>query len=218
MIDSYEKLTLGKYMEVKAILEDTGEEIDKNVQLICCLGDYDEEAVLDLPLAGFNRLLQGTAFLMEEPKKRMVSTKYKLGGMELETVLDVESMTTGQFIDYQTFIKDDKYLVELLSVFLIPKGCKYNKDYNIIEVQKVIKDNLSILDAMSLSSFFLSWYQELSKATVTSLIRKMKKMIRKEKTLERKKMMQEAVANLERSGDCLQWLIEYRKQSESLGK
>lgn len=217
MIDSYEKLTIGKYLEVKAILEDTGEEIDKNVQLICCLGDYDEETVLDLPLSGFNRLLQGTAFLTETPKQRQVSTKYKLGGMELETVMDVTSMTTAQFIDYQTFVKDDRYLVELLSVFLIPKGKKYNKEYNIIDVQKVIRDNLSILDAMALSAFFLAWFQALSQATVTCLIKKMKKMLKKEKDMEKRKMMEEAIMNLERSGDGLALLTEYQRLSGNLG-
>lgn len=217
MIDSYEKLTIGKYLEIKAILEDTGEEIDKNVQLICCLGDYDEETVLDLPLSGFNRLLQGTAFLTETPKQRQVSTKYKLGGMELETVMDVTSMTTAQFIDYQTFVKDDRYLVELLSVFLIPKGKKYNKEYNIIDVQKVIRDNLSILDAMALSAFFLAWFQALSQATVTCLTKKMKKMLKKEKDMEKRKMMEEAIMNLERSGDGLVLLTEYQRLSGNLG-
>lgn len=218
MIDSYEKLTIGKYLEIKEILDNTTSEIDTNVQLLCALGDYDEETVLDLPLAGFNRLIQGTAFLMEQPKKRMVLTKYNLGGMVLETVMDVQSLTTGQFIDYQTFVKDEKYLVELLSCFLIPKGCKYNKDYDIIEVQKVIRDNLSIVDAISLSSFFLSWYQALSKATVTSLIRRMKKMMRKEKNEEMKKKIQEVITNLEISGDGLVWLTEYQRLSENLGK
>lgn len=218
MIDSYEKLTIGKYLEIKEILDNTTSEIDTNVQLLCALGDYDEETVLDLPLAGFNRLIQGTAFLMEQPKKRMVLTKYNLGGMVLETVMDVQSLTTGQFIDYQTFVKDEKYLVELLSCFLIPKGCKYNKDYDIIEVQKVIRDNLSIVDAISLSSFFLSWYQALSKATVTSLIRRMKKMMRKEKNEEMKKKIQEVITNLEISGDGLVWLTEYQRLSENLGR
>jgi hypothetical protein len=217
MIDSYDKLTIGKYLEIKAILEDTGEEIDKNVQLICCLGDYDEETVLDLPLSGFNRLLQGTAFLTETPKQKQVSTKYKLGGMELETVMDVTSMTTAQFIDYQTFVKDDRYLVELLSVFLIPKGKKYNKEYNIIDVQKVIRDNLSILDAMALSAFFLAWFQALSQATVTCLTKKMKKMLKKEKDMEKRKMMEEAIMNLERSGYGLALLTEYQRLSGNLG-
>lgn len=217
MIDSYEKLTVGKYLEIKEILEDNANELDKNVRMIAVLGDFDEEDVLEFPLPVFNRYIQATGFLLETPRKRNVSTTYVLGGQKLDVQLNVEGMTTAQFIDYQTFIKDDNKIVELLSVFLIPKGKKYNKEYDIIEVQKLIRDNLNILDALGMSAFFLTWFQALSKVTVTSLIRKMKKMMRKEKNGERKKMMQEAIMNLERSGDGLVWLTEYQKQSENLG-
>lgn len=217
MIDSYEKLTVGKYLEIKEILEDNANELDKNVRMIAVLGDFDEEDVLEFPLPVFNRYIQATGFLLETPRKRNVSTTYVLGGQKLDVQLNVEGMTTAQFIDYQTFIKDDNKIVELLSVFLIPKGKKYNKEYDIIEVQKLIRDNLNILDALGMSAFFLTWFQALSKVTVTSLIRKMKKMMRKEKNGERKKMMQEAIMNLERSGDGLVWLTEYQRQSENLG-
>lgn len=217
MIDSYEKLTVGKYLDIKEILEDDTDELDKNVRMIAVLGDFDEEDVLEFPLQVFNRYLQATSFLMENPKKRVVSTSYVLGGQKLEVQLNVEKMTTAQFIDYQTFVKDDDKIVELLSVFLIPKGKKYNKEYDILDVQKLIRENLSILDAISMSAFFLEWCQALSQVTITSLTKKMKKMMRKEKDMEKKKMMQEAITNLERSGDGLVWLTEYQRQSENLG-
>lgn len=217
MIDSYEKLTVGKYLDIKEILEDDTDELDKNVRMIAVLGEFDEEDVLEFPLQVFNRYLQATSFLMENPKKRVVSTSYVLGGHRLEVQLNVEKMTTAQFIDYQTFVKDDDKIVELLSVFLIPKGKKYNKEYDILDVQKLIRENLSILDAISMSAFFLEWCQALSQVTITSLTKKMKKMMRKEKDMEKKKMMQEAITNLERSGDGLVWLTEYQRQSENLG-
>lgn len=217
MIDTYEKLTVGKYLEIKEIIEDSGDDIDKNVRLIAVLGDFDEEDVLDFPLTTFNRYIQSTGFLTEAPKARPVSTSYTLGGVKLETVMNVQSMTTSQFIDYQTFIKDENKIVELLSCFLIPKGKKYNKEYDIIEVQKLIRDNLSIIDALGLSAFFLQWYQALCQVTITSLIKKLKKMMKTEKKEDRKKMMEQAIQNLERSGDGFIWLTEYQKQLENLG-
>lgn len=217
MIDSYEKLTVGKYLDIKEILEDDTDELDKNVRMIAVLGEFDEEDVLEFPLQVFNRYLQATSFLMENPRKRVVSTSYVLGGQKLDVQLNVEKMTTAQFIDYQTFVKDDDKIVELLSVFLIPKGKKYNKEYDILDVQKLIRENLCILDAISMSAFFLEWCQALSQVTITSLTKKMKKMMRKEKDMEKKKMMQEAITNLERSGDGLVWLTEYQRQSENLG-
>lgn len=199
MISSYDKLTIGKYLEIKKIIESDYDDIDKNVQLICILGDYDEETVLDLPLSGFNRLLQGTAFLASTPKPNPVSHRYKLGKMELE-ITNLEKMTTAQFIDYQTFIKDENKIVELLSVLLIPKGCKYNDGYDIMDVQKLIKENLSILDCLGLSAFFLQLYQALLKSTVTYSIKKLKKVMKKEKDMEKRMMMEKAIRNLELSG------------------
>lgn len=201
MIDNYNKLTIGKYLELMEILEDnTLADIDKNVEIVALLDNKEVDVIYDLPLAEFNEKIQKTSFLYEEPKPLQVSTVYKLGEMELEACLNLEKLTTAQFIDYQTYIKENDKLVELLSVFLIPKGKKYNKDYEVVEVQKVIRDNMPITQAMGLSDFFLLLYKSLLKATQTCLIKKTKKMMRKEKDMELKKMYQEVITNLEESG------------------
>lgn len=219
MIDCYEKMTIGTYQEVQAILNSTEDDMEIKTELVALLNNMEVDDVLELPLTTFNHLLQGIGFLFEMPKTRQVLTKYKLGGMELETMTDIHNMTAGQFIDYQTFIKDtEKYTVELLSIFLIPKGKKYNDGYDIIEVQNIIRDNLSIVDAISLSAFFLEWYKSLSMATLNCLKKKMKKMLKKERNQEAKAKMEEALILLEKSGDGLQWLIEYQKQYGILGK
>ena len=206
MIDNYNKLTIGKYLELIEILEDDGlADIDKNVEIIALLDDKEVDEIYDLPLAEFNDKIQFTSFLYEEPKPLQVSTVYKLGGMELESVLDLNKLTTAQFIDYQTYVKDKKKMVELLSVFLIPKGYTYNKDYDILEVQKVIRDNMSITQAMGLSDFFLLLYRGLLTASLSSSIRRLRKMAKKEKNMEKRKMMEQAIRNMEKSGDLLEW-------------
>lgn len=213
MIDCYEKLSIGKFQDVQEILKTTDNEMEVKVELVAALNDMVTEDVLDLPLTTFNHLLQGIGFLFEEPKNRQVLPKYNLGGMELETMLDIHNMTTAQFIDYQTYIRDtDKYLVEILSVFLIPKGKKYCDGYDIIEVQNVIRENLSVVDAVSLSAFFLEWYKSLLKATHNSLVRRMKKMLKKEKNKEVREKLMETITHLERSGNGLVLLTEFQKQ------
>ena len=201
MIDNYNKLTIGKYLElVEIINDDTLADIDKNVEIIALLDDKEVDVIYDLPLTEFNEKIQMTSFLYEEPKPLQVSTVYKLGNMELETCLNLNDLTTSQFIDYQTYVKDDSKLVELLSVFLIPKGHKYNKDYDIVEVQKVIRDNMPITQAMGLSDFFLLLYKSFLKASLTSSIKKLKKMMRKEKDMKKKEMMKQAIHNLQLNG------------------
>lgn len=202
MIDNYNDLTIGKYQEIQAVLN--GEIVDEyttNIQLVSILSDMTEDEVGSMGLTEYKALNQKLVFLTEMPVQKMVADKYKIGGFELDTMLAVDKMTVSQYVDYQTFIKEpDKYLVELLSIFLIPKGKKYNEGYDIIEVQKAIRDNLSIVDAMSLSAFFLLWYQSLTKATLTCLTKKLKKMKRKMKDKEEIQKMEEAIMNLENVG------------------
>ena len=202
MIDNYNDLTIGKYQEIKAVIDgEVVEEYATNISLVAILADMTEDEVMSLDLKEYKVLNQKLTFLMEEPPRRMVADKYKIGGFELETMLAVDKMTVAQYIDYQTFVKDvDKYLVEILSVFLIPKGHKYNEGYDIIEVQKAIRDNLSIVDAMSLSAFFLLWSQSLMKATLTCLTKRLKKMKKKMKNPMEIQKMEEAIANLENAG------------------
>lgn len=206
MIDNYNKLTIGKYLELIEILEDDAlADIDKNVEIIALLDDKEVDVIYDLPLAEFNEKIQKTSFLYEEPKPVMVSTVYKLGDMELESTLDLNKLTTAQFIDYQSYVKEKNRMVELLSVFLIPKGCTYNKDYDILEVQRVIRENMSITQAMGLSDFFLLLYRGLLTSSLSSSIKRLKKMAKKEKNLEKRKLMEQAIRNMEKSGDLLEW-------------
>lgn len=210
MIDNYNDLSIGKYQEIMVLLD--GKELDElhmQTSLISILSDEDEDDILNLPLSEYNKRVQGTAFLMQEPKKRPVATQYKVNDLVLEVMLDLKSMTAGQYIDYQTFIKEpEKYLVELLSVFLIPKGKKYNDDYDIVEVQKVIRENLSIVDALSLSAFFLVLSQSLIKVTLTSLTSKLKKMKKKSKNQQEIQKLEQAIQNLETVGDGLHLLTK----------
>lgn len=202
MIDNYNDLTVGKYQEIRALLN--GEVVDEystNIQLVSILSDMTEDEVLSLELTQYKALNQKLSFLLQEPPKRMIANVYKIGGYELETMLAIDKMSVAQYVDYQTFVKDtDKFLVEMLSIFLIPKGHKYNEGYDIIEVQKAIRDNLSIVDAMSLSAFFLLWSQSLMKATLTSLTKKAKKMKKQMKNPMEIQKMEEAIANLENAG------------------
>lgn len=202
MIDNYNDLTVGKYQEIRALLNGgVVDEYSTNIQLVSILSDMTEDEVLSLELTQYKALNQKLSFLLQEPPKRMIANVYKIGGYELETMLAIDKMSVAQYVDYQTFVKDtDKFLVEMLSIFLIPKGHKYNDGYDIIEVQKAIRDNLSIVDAMSLSAFFLLWSQSLMKATLTSLTKKAKKMKKQMKNPMEIQKMEEAIANLENAG------------------
>lgn len=213
MIDNWTKVTVGKYEEIRRITNSGRDVTEVNTELLSVLTDIDVEDLLDMPLMRYNNLLQCTGFLYDEIPQRMVATKYVLGGVTFDVMLNIEKMTAAQFIDYQNYIKDiDNNLVPLISIFLIPQGYKYNDGYNIIEMQNIIRNNLCIIDANALAAFFLRWYESLLKATVSYLIKKVKRLMKKETNKEAVKKMQEAITLLEKSGDGLTLLTELRKQ------
>lgn len=200
MIDNYNKLTIGKYQEVLEAIRDYEDEHERNTALIAVLSDQEPDEVLNLSLTEYKARVDSLRFLLESPVKAPIKNRYRIGNMELDLCADLSKLTAGQYIDYQTFIKDvEKNMVELLSVFLIPKGKKYG-DYDMGEVHEAIRENLSICDALGLSAFFLALSQALIESTLTSLIRRMKKMKRKAKTPEEKKKLEEVIMNLEAGG------------------
>lgn len=202
MINDYKKLPIGKWLEIRDVQRDEAieDKYTKTVAMLSILSDIPEEELYDLKLEEFSKMTGEMAFLMKEVPQVPVCDRYKLGEYNLVLVRDLKELTASQFIDYQTFIKDtDKYIVELLSIFLIPKGKKYCKDYDIVDVQKAIRENLSIADAMSVSAFFLDLFKVLYRSMqiyLTKMLKKMKKKMKAEEVTQ----IEQALQNLENVG------------------
>lgn len=198
MIDNYNKLSIGKFMEIQDIDFTGMEEIDIQVSLIAILNDMTEDEVMDLPLNDYKDCVRKLKFLATKPEpKTKVPKAVKLDGKEYTVIKDIKEMTAGQYIDYQNYLshKENKYLPHILSCFIIPKGEKYG-DSNLMEIIEIIKTELPIGIALTMSAFFLKKWESLTKGTLTYLGLKMKWMMRKEKNQEVKKKMQMAIKNL----------------------
>ena len=160
IIDSFNKLTLGKYMEIQEVSRNESlEDIDKQVQILSILTGVAEDELLHLPLPEYKELVVKSGFLAPENiNYHPVAKKYILGKFELIPCRDFRKIETCQYIDFQTYAPDlDKYLVEFLSVILVPKGHRYNEGYDILEVQQAIREEMSVSDGVSLAGFFLTW-------------------------------------------------------------
>lgn len=212
MIENYLQLPIGKYMDIRAICQDESlTDIDRQVAILSVLTDMDADALLDMPIMQYRELAGKARFLQvpaEVPRDaRSVAGAYKVGGMTLVPFLDVRKMTTAQYVDFQTLSKDpETNFVALISCFLVPKGKKYNSGYDVAEVQKAIREGLSVTDANRLVAFFLLKFHASMRATLIyskSLLKRMKDSEEKRKV---ERQMAEAETILAKSGDGLRTL------------
>ena len=160
IIDNYNRLTLGQYMEIQEISRNESlEDIDKQVQILSILTGVAEDELLHLPIQEYKELVLKSQFLNPDNiNYHPIAKKYILGKFELIPCRDFRKIETCQYIDFQTYAPDlDNHLVEFLAGILVPKGHRYNEGYDILEVQKAIREEMSVSDGVSVAAFFLTW-------------------------------------------------------------
>lgn len=156
IIESYDRLPIGLYLQLCDAEQRLTEDLDLAVNRIAILTGLTEREVLNLDLHTFQSLSQKTRFLEKDAPIEKIKDCYVVGCYNLIPCKDVRKMTTGQYIDFQTYSKDaGNHIVDLLSCFLIPKGYKYNDGYDIEEVKTMIREDLPVTSVNALSGFFL---------------------------------------------------------------
>ena len=181
IIDNYADLAIGTYLRIVALRRDASLTIyDRQPKEIALLTGLSEQEVLALPLPQYKALAGRLAFLDNPaPDVPRPSKEVRIGDLVLVPVADSAKLTAAQYIDYQTMLAQDgteDKVVELLSVFLVPKGRAYCDGYDIADVQTAIRDHLSVLDVLSLVGFFMTRFAE-SIASSLSLSEKMVRRI-----------------------------------------
>lgn len=204
---NWESISIKKFDEISDILShinnvNEDEALEININLLSILCDVSVEEIEDLPLTEFSKLVKQTEFLKEMPKVD-IKEKYVINGNKYVLCANVSKMTTAQYIDYQTLVKNaDKNVKELLSVFLIPEGKKYG-DYDLEKVIDNIYNYLPIADARAISFFFTLVLQSLTRATLISLERRTKKELKKAKTKEEKEKIEILLETIRLSKDSI---------------
>lgn len=199
MINNYKDLTIAKYQELLSMDWESMEELDRQVSLISVLDDKDEEEILNLPLTEYTKLAAQTEFLLKEPEvKKRKPNKVKINGREYDIVKEVKDMTAGQYIDYQQYLAlndINKFLPNILSCFIIPKGKKYG-EYNIDDAINDIKC-MSVEEALSIASFFMRKFRTSIEGILLYLRWNLKMVKRKTKDETVKNKIEIARENLQ---------------------
>lgn len=168
IIDNMHELPIGKYLEIIEIGKREGDDIDKSTAVLQVLTGWSVGDIENLSLAEYSALASGCAWLYEPPKPVAVAKEYRCGDYTLRPT-SADKLTTAQYIDFQAFVQDtDRYIVELLSVLLVPVGKRYGEGYDMAKVQEWIRRTLPADSAISLVAFFLHNANELMRDTLLS--------------------------------------------------
>lgn len=173
MINNWNNLPLGEYLEIlKVAADEQTEDIEKQVSYIAILADMSEEDVLAMAIAEYTKLAEQMQFLLEPAPdyKGKITDRINIGQNRYRLTTDYRQITTAQYIDFNHYARTAKdNIVELISVFLIPDGKSYNNGYDILDVQRDIRDGLNVPLANAMVAFFLSRLRISIKATLISL-------------------------------------------------
>lgn len=202
MIDNYADLPLGVYQDIEAVSKDESrDEIDRQVAIVALLSGLTEKDVLALPITDYSALAAKTAFLASPvPDGIRVAKTYICGDFTLVPTDDLTKITTAQYIDFQSLAaKPDENFVAILSVFLLPKGCKYNEGYDIADVQNAIREHLSVQDAITLSAYFFGLWVSLTQTTLNyseRLARKIRNPEKRKELTEQARQLRKMMAGM----------------------
>ena len=158
-------ISIKQYNEIKDLYLDT--ELSDEDRLILQINILFNVDALKLKTNELHKYINDMKFLGSKIPKMKLKKEYKLGSNIYTLKKELKDVIVAQWIDWQNFLKDggsdtDNY-ANLLSIFFFPKGeTEYGENYDIEQVRQDINNHLSIAEAMSISSFFLTYRKTLS--------------------------------------------------------
>lgn len=170
MIDNFSKLNIGALIKLSALPEDM-DPSDRQVAVLAILSGQTPDEIERLPIQEYMRRVVSSSFLDEDLPVRIPQRSYSVGGFELVPVRDKRKVLTAQFTDFKKYTEmagaDSVRLFtltpELLSCMMVPRGHLYCDDYDVLDVQTAIRDELRADDAVALSAFFLALWMKSSR-------------------------------------------------------
>ena len=130
--------------------------------------------VTNLPISEFVNATKRLSFLSDEIETKTPPKNLELNGRKYIVDCLLGRISTAQYIDFQNHLKGNDIAVTL-SVFIIPKGHKYNDGYDMLQVIDDIK-SIPIPIVNSLSFFFSRQFKESMRIFQSYLTKEMKTM------------------------------------------
>lgn len=194
--NNWDDVTWKEYEQIEQILNTDIPSDYKAVHLVSVLTGKSVEELELLPISQFQKLLPALEFLQTEPETHTHKFEYNINGRDYDFRGKIDELTTAQYIDYRAYMsEEDKDVIKLMSVFLIPKGYDYNDGYDMEQVKSDIGD-MCWLDVRAAAFFFRAWLTAYTLILKSSLVKAMKKTM-KGKTFKEKKEIKKQIQELE---------------------
>ena len=206
----WENITIEKYYKIKDILDDeVDDDITKNVKLVAVMLNKDEQEVWDMDMAEAGEYISRLQFLNKFELPKHPNMKIKLPSYDLVVIKDLTKINVAQYVDFQNFVKMPmrESMEKILSIFLIPEGCSYNTGYDILDLQKEIRENLSFRVGEGLLSFFIEKY---GRSLIHSLVY-CRRQVKKTKDKEMMENLEKTEKEIQQKLDSLIHLIGYTR-------
>lgn len=174
---SWEELTWKEYEQLEQMLSADIPAAYKTVNVISLLSGQSVESLERLPMSQFQKLLPHIEFLDSEYDTHAVQMQYTINDRVYNLRADITQITTSQYIDYSAYMQEEqKDIVKLTSVFLVPDGHEYNDGYDLGTVWGDIND-MCWLDVRAIAFFFriqLGAFILILKSSLTQTMKKTK--------------------------------------------
>ena len=152
-------LPLAKYLKTLEIFNDASlSDLDKNIEILAIYADTTVDSILklrpDVVEEYFAEMSNSISSYKPSNSKR--PKKIKINDQVYTINYNIGKLNMAQYIDFQQIIVKKNYLENLpalLSIFIIPKGHKYNDDYDIIELRRILENNITLDEALSIIFF-----------------------------------------------------------------
>lgn len=181
---TWKDINIKTFKKINKIIKDTNlTDVEKEISLISIIFNLNEDDLYDMDLQTLKTYSTQIAFIEEfNPDYGKCPKIDKIGDIEISVDYNLSHFTVAQYIDFMANIQSKEAdIARLLACILIPKGHKYNTDYDLEDFINQIEINLNIYDAESMLFFYIVESLRLLRRSQKVLMMKAmaKKMARK---------------------------------------
>ena len=177
---TWKDINIKTFKKINKIIKDTNlTDVEKGISLISIIFNIDEDELYDMDLQTLKTYSTQIAFIEEfNPDYGKCPKIDKVGDIEISVDYNLSHFTVAQYIDFMANIHSKEAdIARLLACILIPKGHKYNTDYDLEAFINQIEIDLNIYDAETMLFFYIIESLRLLKRSHKVLM--MKAMARK---------------------------------------